>query len=444
LILLFEKPKKWVFLAIFVLSMMPIPALIVWANDPPFVNPVIIPSVGFVGETFSIYVTAGDSDGYLTEGKVTLNGEDVSSEFHSINSTTWLYNYVSTSAGNYTAVFVATDNKGAVTNVSTTFKVRELTYAIRPVILSDDLRKLTGWEDMDFWANLEGSDGKRYNVEIYMTVNNIAKIKLDNAPPLIYFDGKKNIEENPFIRGGFKGPIITQRFPYSVVHTLRQGGVEFRFTCIPPDLHIVRVSAGADYIELNFFTRGLPFWGNEGKPWFSAFTGKAMIYEILCDVEGELVIGHKSIQLKGYGNFEHFWADKWDWRHTKHSDGVWFNFDELYGILFDVDDFTDGGVYLIKEKEYLVVDSYSVEYVDLAYNPMMNIDVPTKIHVIANTSKGVLEFVGQAQGFQNVSGKEGYYNIADMNLSGIFTYVNGTRLTLTNGSGWDQIISNDT
>jgi hypothetical protein len=106
-----------------------------------------------------------------------------------------------------------------------------------------------------------------------------------------------------------------------------------------------------------------------------------------------------------------------------------------------MDGYTDGGIYLTKEKQYLVVDDFSVKYLSWAYNPAGQYYVPIEISVTANTDSGILEVAGKAKGFQQMrlGSPEPYYNVADIKLSGTFTYSNGTTAAL-NGSGWDQII----
>lgn len=426
-------------------------------NEPPFVTVNVVPAEGFVDETFSIYVTPGDTDGYLTNGEVTLNGENITSGFHSVNYTTWLYDYVPSTAGDYTVVCTVTDNGGATATSSATFRVTEPVYTIRPIRLNDDLPKLTGWEDYDFFANMKGSDGKDYYIDFYLiykpTNTGRSKIKFDNEPAAIYSNGTHNIiEENPFVRAKVDSPVTVQKLPGLAIYTLKQGfrqrlkiqWLQLRFTFQPPDLHIVRASSRSGYLELKFHTRGMPFWYNQGAPFYHDRLGDGMGYEIFSNVEGVLVSGGNTVQLNGYGIYEHFWSDRWDCRNVGHMDWLFFNFDELYGILFLLDGDTDGGIYLMREEQYLVVDNFSIEYVDWAYNPTGQYYVPIEISFSASTGRGTLEVTGQVRGFQQMGmGYEPYYNIGDIRMSGTFTYSNGTIMTLTNGSGLDQIILRD-
>jgi len=49
-----------------------------------------------------------------------------------------------------------------------------------------------------------------------------------------------------------------------------------------------------------------------------------------------------------------------------------------------------------------VVDNFSIEYVEWAYNPAMRIYVLIEISVSASRGNGTLEVVGQVQGFQRI------------------------------------------
>jgi hypothetical protein len=372
-----------------------------------------------------------------------------------MNSTTWFYDYVPSAAGDYTVFCRVYDNGGATATNSTTFRITEPTYSIRPIELHDDLPKLTDWEDYDYLANMKGSDGKDYYIDFYLiyrpTNTGISKIKLDNKPASIYSNGTENIiEENAFVRTAVESPITVQNFPNSATYTLKQRVIEggkvqwlsIQFIFQPPNLHIVRASFGNSYIELKFHARGTPFWYNEGAPFYQASLGDSMGYEIFSEVEGVLTNGENRVQLKGYGIYEHFWSDRWDNRNVGHMDWLFFNFDELSGIVYSMDGYTDGGIYLTKEKQYCVVDNFSVEYLDWAYNPSGKYYVPTEISISASTGSGTLEVTGQVQGFQQMrmGSPEPYYNIADIKMIGAFTYSNGAITALTNGSGWDQII----
>ena len=423
-------------------------------NRPPFVTIAVLPDEGFINETFSIYVIAGDRDGYLTGATVTLNGQDVSSKFNKVNSTTWLYDYVPPTADNYVVVCTVYDNAGAKATNNAAFRVTEPVYSIRPIELHDELPKLTGWEDYDFLANMKGSDGKDYYVDFYLIYKpantGISKIKLGNEPASIYFNGTENIiEEKTYARAAAESPITVQKYPDSAVYTLKQSYIEGRkiqwlniqFTFQPPDLHIAKASFGNTYIELKFHARGTPFWYNEGNPFYQASLGTSMGYELFSQVEGVLVSDGNVVQLNGYGIYEHFWSDRWDNRHVGHMDWLFFSFDELSGIVYSMDGYTDGGIYLTKEKQYLVVNDFSVEYLNWAYNPAGQYYVPIEVSVTANTDSGILEVAGKAKGFQQMrlGSPEPYYNVADIRLSGTFTYSNGTATAL-NGSGWDQII----
>jgi hypothetical protein len=423
-------------------------------NNPPFVTVIVVPPEGFVNETFSIYVTAGDTDGYLTGATVTMNGLDVSSEFDKINSTTWLYDYVPSTAAEYVVVCTVYDNSGATATDSATFQVTDPVYSIRPIELHDDLLKLTPWEDFDFWANVKGSDGKDYYVDLSLISRadtSKSKVKLDNEPAPEYFNGTHNIiEEKPLVRTMVESPLTVQKSPDLVIYSLKQGfrerlktrWVTVEFTFQPPDLHIVRASSGSSQIELRFHTRGLPLWYNQGAPVYLDSLGESMGYEIFSNVEGTLVNNGNSVQLNGYGVMEHWWSDRWNHESVMRMDWEFFNFDELYGLVTLLDGYTDGGVYLMKEQQYLTIDSFSVEYGNWAYNLEQRYYVPTEVSVSASTASGTLEVYGQVEGLQQVGFlHEPYYNICGIRMSGTFTYSNGTAMTLTNGSGWGQIIT---
>jgi hypothetical protein len=300
---------------------------------------------------------------------------------------------------------------------------------------------------------MRGSDGKNYYIDILMmlksTGSDQSNIKLDNQPASVYFNGTQDIiEENPLVRTIVEAPVTIQKFEDTVVYSLTQRfpqRLTVKFTLQPPNLHTMRISSGNSYIELRFHTRGLPFWYNEGAPFHQAATGQAMGYEIFSDVEGVLVNGGKSILLNGTGVMEHWWSSRWNWKDFTRLDWAFFNFKELYGLVTDLvsnnDTYLDGGIHLMKEKQYLVVDIFSIEYPEWAYFPTGQYYVPTKISISASTSSGILNVTGQIQGFQQVVAGAPYYNIPGINMSGTFTYSNGTIMTLTGGSGWGQDIS---
>lgn len=161
-------------------------------------------------------------------------------------------------------------------------------------------------------------------------------------------------------------------------------------------------------------------------------------------MEGELGNNGNVVYLNGYGLMEHFWSDRWNHQSATRMDFIFFNFDELYGLVTFLDGYTDGGIYLMDEKQYLVVDNFSIEYPEWAYNQALQYYVPIEISVSASTSTGLLEASGQVQRFQQVVPSGPYYNICGIRMSGTFTYSNRTIMTPTNGSGWGQNVSRNT
>ena len=131
-------------------------------------------------------------------------------------------------------------------------------------------------------------------------------------------------------------------------------------------------------------------------------------------------------------------------------DWIWFVFDELYGLIFEMHGggYKDGGIYLMEEKEYLTINDFDIDRPQWAFSPVLQHHWPIGITARAHTDKGSFFIEGEVLRSQPW-GRINKYRpamtmpTADMELrwKGSFTYSDGRTITLSNGRGGDEVIS---
>ena len=110
------------------------------------------------------------------------------------------------------------------------------------------------------------------------------------------------------------------------------------------------------------------------------------------DAEGSITIGGKEIRVKGRGIFEHVIAEYNAWMEIGWQDWIWFVFNDMYGLVYEVHTagYKDGAIYLVKEKEYLIIRDFDIDHPQWAFSPVLQHHFPIRVQARASTDKGVL------------------------------------------------------
>jgi hypothetical protein len=218
----------------------------------------------------------------------------------------------------------------------------------------------------------------------------------------------------------------------------------FRFGCREKDVSV----------DLTLESLGLPWWINEGKEEGAKITPSTTPirgFEQLGKVGGVLSIKGKEIHVKGVGVHEHFVQQHMAWAEMGWQDWIWFVSDEMYGLIFELHGgpYKDAGIYLIKEKEYLVVRDFDIDHPQWAYSPMLQHNIPIAFKVRASTDKGILLLEGdmiRALPWRRINK---YRHAAatpsadtEFVWKGVFTYHDGRTLVLNHGKGGNECIAN--
>ena len=127
-------------------------------------------------------------------------------------------------------------------------------------------------------------------------------------------------------------------------------------------------------------------------------------FESLGNIEGTMTLAGKKIGVKGTGVFEHAYLPQHSWIEFIWLDWIWFNFDELYGLLFETrgEGRQTGGIYLMKEKEFLPIRKLFIDHPQWAFSPVLQHQFPIAFSAEAHTDKGILFIEGDVVIFKGV------------------------------------------
>ena len=160
-------------------------------------------------------------------------------------------------------------------------------------------------------------------------------------------------------------------------------------------------------------------------------------------VEGTLTAGDRTIKIRGKGVRERCWnQDQSMAEMGAYADEIWFHFDELHGVIYDVrlTKQKNMALYLIDDKQYYPTGTFNIEHHDWAYLRPLRSFIPTRFRAVVETDGGTLELIAKVVGC-NTFGAEGASPdiptwVMDFDaLQGTFTYKDGRKITLTNGIG---------
>jgi hypothetical protein len=212
-----------------------------------------------------------------------------------------------------------------------------------------------------------------------------------------------------------------------------------------PGKHHLIVNTVKTHLDLKFESLGLPFWFNKGYEGILMPRSTPLIgFEDFMAVEGDVVLknekGNKKIHLRGYGFNEHMCFKKlnFEW---KRADWVGFMFDHLYAGFLQLDfDYMDGGIYLRKEKKYIIPTNFTIEYTKCVPGGKelnKKSKLPIEMHILAETVEGTLDVTGKSVGRLAIA-KDHDHQIG-LILEGKFTFNDGRVIKLKKGFGWDAV-----
>ena len=319
-----------------------------------------------------------------------------------------------------------------------------------------------GFIDLFFQSVLHGEDGKNYFLTYAIAKASRGEYLMESGrmtigqQPVIYF----TTPSSKIIRKG-ETPEINKRvvLPAGARKVeVTSSALTWRFEnfeviCTPPDYRMLH--RGEDVsVDLTFKSIGPPFWfappDEKGLQVTPSSTQWGL--ESFSDVEGTITLAGKTISVKGVGIHEHVITEHISWLEFGWMDWIWFVFEDMYGLIFDM----HGGackkrmVYFRKEKEYLPLIDFDIDHPQWAFSPALHRQWPIAINAHAVTEKGTLFIEGNVLRSQTWTESVNRYvpamtmPAADMEVpwKGTFTFNGGRVLTLNNGRGADEIVAN--
>jgi hypothetical protein len=215
--------------------------------------------------------------------------------------------------------------------------------------------------------------------------------------------------------------------------TSRSSETDFARSIIRVRENYITVKKDEITVYLTFTSLGLPFWINKGREATSTPKGDKMsgFYDI-CQTKGLIIEGSLHTEIHGVGINEHLMSFTPPNRYWQRVDGIFICFDQLYCAFIYLEnrvgsrkyEYKDGAVFLRTTGEYLMPIDFKIEY--LKYDEVKK--VPTKIRILAKTTKGELDVVSQA--IVEIEGQ-----LAVKTAEGYFVFGDGSKLRLTNGYG---------
>jgi hypothetical protein len=322
----------------------------------------------------------------------------------------------------------------------------------------EDYRSLIQYGEggfLDIWlqAFLRGDDGNEYFISfspVKMVYGDDLRLDI-NTEPLWCFTTptKKIIEkgEKPEINILLHEPAGTLKTEFSSSSfTVKMAGAEV--ICSPPAYRF-KYDGEACAFDLTLKDKGSPaFYKEEG----SRMTPSTIVrgFEAICDVEGSMIIKGREIRVTGVGIHECSATPNMAWREYGWMDWIWFVFDDVFGLMLEVQGggYKDGFAYLTKEKQHVAIHDFEIDHPQWAYSPVLQHHWPTKVSARAKTDKGILSLEGKiiySQPWAQINKYRRAITLpaSDMGLtfSGQFTFNDGRSLSLENGRGADEIIA---
>jgi len=225
----------------------------------------------------------------------------------------------------------------------------------------------------------------------------------------------------------------------------------FEVTCSPPAYRLKYQGKEAS-LDLTLKSLGTPFWFNQGKEEGAQITPSTVVrgMELFGDTEGFLIFGGNEIKVKGPGIHEHVVSEHISWMEFGWQDWIWFVFDEMYGLIFEMQGggYKDGGIYLRKEKEYLIIKDFDIDRPQWAFSPVLQHHFPVGFNARAHTDKGILcieGYVVRSQPWRKINKYRPAMTMpaSDMEVKwkGLFTFEDGRTINLNNGRGGNEVIA---
>ncbi len=314
------------------------------------------------------------------------------------------------------------------------------------------------FRDYHFQACLSGDDGQNYYLTYSlarMENRDFAKLVISIEP--IWF---MTTPAARIIQKGEKPEIeLGENKPYGAMETKFSSSefsvkVESFEVIAAPPMFKLRCEENGTGVDLALKSLGLPFWFNEGKEEGGRITpssGAQWGWELFGTMEGTITIKGKKISVKGYGVHEHLVMRHVAWGEIGWQDWMWFVFDDLYGLIFNIHGggYQDGGIYLMKDKEYVVTRDYDIDHPEWAYSPFLQHHVPSKLKVRARNEKGTLHLEGdivRILPWRRINKYRHAVSVpcadTEFQWQGRFVYKDGQTLTLNNGKGGNEVIGN--
>lgn len=158
-------------------------------------------------------------------------------------------------------------------------------------------------------------------------------------------------------------------------------------------------------------------------------------------VEGSITVGGKTIKVKGTGGRQRYYARNYSQDEVGGwHDWHWFHFDEMHGCINEmkISNYKCMSMYMHEDGSYYPNGKLDIEHHDWALHTLLKALIPTRYKVSLENDAGVLELTGDIIGtrvWASIKVPDSPFTMFDWgNVQGTFTYKDGRKKTLTNGS----------
>lgn len=327
------------------------------------------------------------------------------------------------------------------------------------VTLADEARNgvveevRSGFLDWLMEFNVEGDDGEQYSLGGAILSMALEKMDLVNIcygkgtgyvrqlPNSIYKLGKyPGLALNKFYRNP-QGTLQIETREHSVFVTC---GEQYKVECFDDGVwHLMIDTCDGEYkADLYHRAHGYPLWYGREKPSYLTQHSVTYGYNWAGDVDGEITIQGKTIQVKGTGIRERYVAvDSSAAEIGGWEDWGCVTFNEIHSSMYDMRlGMKDFAIYDLEKEKYYPEGEMTIEHEDWVFVRELDGFIPNYYNIKIKVEDGVYEIRAHAGNVRvwGVTFKVPDHPVATIvydKVEGKFTYNDGTVRELTGGRG---------
>jgi hypothetical protein len=256
----------------------------------------------------------------------------------------------------------------------------------------------------------------------------------------------------------------------TVSHDAQQVSVKMGQTAMTcrPDCNKLFSDHPALGAELTFTPRGpVHYWGNSPGASCQVTPGtRIQGMEVPSLAKGSMVVDGKSVQIDGAGVFEHVWFDEYEYMQIRLMNWTVGHLEKATLFLSRTDSvdqdgspfaYHTGGVFLEEQKRYMPAVQVEVKPKEWVFMQEAKRFIPLEYEIAVQTDEGVLTLQSRLAHYPQLlappmrledvtlNGITGWamlaYDVA-VELDGRFTFADGTSISLGEGQGVHEMMSN--